>query len=93
MLSINEKGNSPIVFELPKTKITNERQFLLSQFVEEINKERIGTKYKSVTGRGVAMKLAHLKTRDLPYLMSICRDAKNRRGSFSKCFFGSLKVK
>jgi hypothetical protein len=77
-----------------KSKITNERQDILRQFLEEINKERIGTKYKQLTGRAVAMKVAHLKDNGtLYYFLSECKDYKNRNGSFSKYFFGALKVK
>lgn len=95
MISINEDNTTKQIplFEIQKTKITNERQFVIKQILEEINKERIGTKYKPMTGRGVAMKVSHIPTKDLYYLLSICKDSKNRCGSFSKCFFGSLKVK
>lgn len=76
-----------------KSKITSERQDILRQFQEEINKERIGTKYKPMTGRGIAMKLAHVKDKHtLYYFLSECKDYKNRNGSFSKYFFGRLKV-
>ncbi len=96
MLSISdEKGIQLIKLEKSnESKIRSERAFIISQFLEEINKERIGTRFKPMTGRGVAIKLGHLKDNyTLYYFLSTCRDAKNRRGSFSKCFFGSLKVK
>lgn len=92
MQSINE-----IIAKLPKiekTRIKSERAFILSQFVDEINAERIGTKYKPITGRAVAMKLQLLKTnQDLYAYLSECRDYKNRNGSFGKRFFGGSKVK
>lgn len=75
-----------------KSKL-NERQGILKEFVDEINKERINTKWKPITGRAVAMKTNHIKTKDLYYLLSICKDGKNRNGSFGKVFFGSIKVK
>lgn len=76
-----------------KSKITNERQAILKMFEDEINKERINTKYKPITGRAVAMKCSHLKDNfTLYYFHSQCLDYKNRKGSFSKCFFGSLKI-
>ena len=91
------KEISSILSELEtsqKTRITNERQFILSKFVDEINKERLDTKYKPITGRAVAMKVSHLKDNStLYYFYSQCLDYKNRRGSFSKYFFGSIKVK
>lgn len=77
-----------------KTRIKSERADIVSQFLLEINKERIGTKYKLMTGRGVAMKLSHLKDNGtLYYFLSECKDYKNRNGSFSKYFFGALKAK
>lgn len=88
--------------EFKKPKITNERQSIIKEFVDEINKER-PLKYKDkngniktlqkVTAKAVAVKLGHLKDlKDLYYFLSVCRDYKNRNGSFSKCFFGALKI-
>lgn len=77
-----------------KNKIVNQRQFILSQFVDEINKERIGTKFKPITGRIVAIKLGILKTnQELYQFLSECKDYKNRNGSFGKRFFGGCKIK
>lgn len=82
-------------FKLPekeKSRITNERQEIISQFVDEINKERINTKFKPVTGRGIAMKLSILKTNfELRQFYSECLDYKNRNGSFGRRFFGGFK--
>lgn len=90
-------------FEVKKTKITNERQEILSEFVYEINKERPATykdkngKIKTIgptTGRVVAIKLGLLKTnRELREFLSECKDYRNRHGSFSKRFFGGAKLK
>lgn len=91
-------------FKIPtftKKTITNERQAVIKEFVDEINKER-PSKYKDSKGklkvldiikpRAVAIKLGHIKdTKELYYFLSVCRDYKKRNGSFSKCFFGSLK--
>lgn len=41
----------------------------------------------------LGMRLAHLSEQDLYYLLSVCRDYKKRKGSFSKMFFSSIKVK
>lgn len=80
-------------FVKPVSKISSERQMVLKEFVDEINKERIGTTWKPITGKAVAMKLSHVKSlQDLYYFLSNCRDYKARNGNFSKCFFGSLKV-
>jgi hypothetical protein len=79
--------------EKTQSKISNKRQSILKEFVDEINTERLGTSWKPVGARTVAIKLAHLTEFDLFYFLSVCRDYKKRKGSFSKCFFGSLKNK
>ena len=77
---------------LPESKKLSKRAEIIEQFVIEINKERVGSKYPLVTGRMIAIKLSHLKVIDeLFYFMSICRDAKRRGDSFSRCFWGKLK--
>lgn len=87
-------GAQIALFSLPeKTTIKSERAFILSQFVEEINKERENTKWKKVTGRAVAIKTSHISLHDLKYFYSTCKDYKNRHGSFSKGFFGALKLR
>lgn len=79
-------------YTLKKTKITNERQSILQEFQNEINKERINTKYKPITGQLIGIKLSILKTnQELYEFLSECRDYKNRKGSFSKRFFGGFK--
>lgn len=79
--------------EKPKDKITNERQSIIKEFVDEINKERIGTKFKPVTGRLIGVKLGILKTnRELYAFLSECKDYKNRGGQFGKRFFGGFKI-
>lgn len=80
-------------YKLPeKKKLTNERQTVVKDFVDAINSERIGTKFKPVTGKAIALQLAHLSIEELYYFLSMCRDYKNRNGSFSKCFYGALKL-
>lgn len=85
----------------PNNKKVNKRSLIIGQIVSEINKERPCTYIKNgkkvklglITGRGVAMKVGHIKNEfDLVYILSICRDSKNRSGSFSQTFFGSLKA-
>lgn len=95
-LSLFQKYQQPIV-----TKNISKRSLILEMFVNEINKERPytytningkKTKVGKITGKAVAIKLAHIKDeKDLFYFLSVCKDYKNRNGSFSKCFFGSLK--
>ena len=96
MKQINE-DNSIQLLKLDKsneTKIKSERAFILSLFIEEINKERLATKWQPITGRAIAMKLGHLKDNGtLYFFLSQCKDYKNRQGSFSKYFFGALKLK
>lgn len=81
-------------FKLPefkKSTITSERQSIIKQFVDEINKERINTKWKPITARAVAIKLGTLKSnRELYEFLSECRDYKARNGSFGRRFFGDL---
>lgn len=77
-----------------KSKIKSERAYILSLFVEEINKERQGTQYKPITGRAVAMCLKLLKTnQDLYAFLSECKDYQRRNGSFGKRFFGGCKLR
>lgn len=74
----------------------------LDEITAFINQERAKEKFymkgdkkiplKPLTVKFVALKTAHLKTKeDFHYLLSICKDSKRRSGSFSKCFFGALK--
>lgn len=74
-----------------ESNIVNKRQWLIKEFVDELNKERKGTKLKNVTGKMIAIKLSHLNEFDLSYFLSECRDYKHRKGSFGKMFFGALK--
>jgi len=80
------------LFNKKEDKIVNRRQELLKEIIDNINREREGTKYKKVSARAIAIKVSHLKEHDLEYTLSICKDYRNRKGSFSKCFFGMLKV-
>lgn len=70
-----------------KTKISNERQYVLSMFVEEINKARQSTKYKPLPPSAIAVKLSHIKTKELYEFYSVCKDA----NCFSKKFWFELK--
>lgn len=75
--------------EIPISKANSERAALIEQFLARLNAERLGTEWKPLTARTIAIKVGHLKTHDLYYLFSICKDSK----SFGKTFFGSLKPK
>lgn len=79
-----------------KTNINSERAYIISQFVNEINKSRLGTKWKPLTKIGIK-KLSilinqhpMLKTNSQLYeFLSRCRQSKNFSG---KCY-GTLKAK
>lgn len=76
-----------------RSKANNERASIVEEFVKEINEERKGTKWKQVTGTQIAVKLGHIKDEsDLYFFLKKCREYKVKSGSFSKCFFGALKV-
>lgn len=66
---------------------------LVQFFQEEINKERRGTKYKPLSFMAVRNKVSHLDIGTLYWFKSVATDYKNRNGSLSKFFFGSLKIK
>lgn len=75
-------------------KLLNERASIIKEFTDQINIERINTKYKKVSPCFIAVKLSHVKNNfDLYYFLSECKDYQRRKGSFSKMFFGKLKVK
>lgn len=80
-----------------KSKISNERQYVISQFVERLN-VNVGKKYKvgevwkvqqEIKPAFIAFKLSHLSMSDLYYLLSTCKDSKC---GFEKCFWGCLKL-
>lgn len=88
------------LFEMParvpkvkEAKPRSQRDIAVQEFVDTINQERIGTKFKKIATKIVAIKLGHLDTQELFYFLSVCKDYKKRNGSFSKGFFGMLKVK
>lgn len=77
----------PSKIEQGTEKITNSRQLIIKDFIDIINLERKGTKYKPLTARAIAIKLSHLSEQDLHFFYKKCSNAK----SFSKCFWGCLK--
>lgn len=92
------------LFELNTRKSTlNKRSLIIQEFEIQINNEReaqgwgyfVGKKWIKVapiTGKELALRLAHIKdTDDLLVFLSNCKDYKKRKGSFQKCFYGSLK--
>lgn len=73
-----------------KSSITNERQEVLKFFVENI-KDKNGKQYSP---KFLAIKLSHIPTKDLYYMISIYKDTEKRRGSIGaqKEFWWSLKA-
>lgn len=68
----------------------NERGDVIQMFVNEINKQRVGTVYKLVTWGQINGRLAHVKDLgDLYYFYKKCKQG----DSFGKVFWGSLKIK
>lgn len=92
-----ESLHSEIKIVVPeKSKMTNERQYAVKKFVDELNKG-VGEKYKKgekwfkvkpVNATWIAVKLSHLNVEELYAYFSMC---KSSRSGFSKCFYGALK--
>lgn len=74
-------------FEIKKSKINSERADLVSQFLSSYN---LNTEKKyQITGKRMAMKLAHVPLDDLYWLIGECKKAK----VFGKKLNWFLKVK
>lgn len=67
--------------------ITSERQELVQHFVDRINAERGGTRWKPTTWRQINGLVRFLKERDLYWFFGECE----RGERFGKTFFGILK--
>ena len=74
----NVKG----LFKHPRLK-------MLDEFHKRINAERQAADMKALPMRAIAVKTSHLSLEDMAYLLKRCSQSSN----FSRCFFGSLKVK
>lgn len=79
--------------KIEKKKSHSERADLLQSILVEVNRERLGTKYKPMSPRVLAIKLAHIPTKDLYYLRTMSYDYQDRHGSFSKYVFGAIKAR
>ena len=73
-------------------KCVNRKSCLITQIVNEINKERKDTKWKPVSYVAILRKLKGKTEFQVTTCISNCKDYKNRNGSFGKCFWVSLKV-
>ncbi len=67
-----------------RPKIRNERQYVISLFVEKLNAER--GNLKPLLPSFVAFKLSHLSVPDLYFFYKQCE-----KGVFSKIWWGALK--
>ncbi len=70
-----------------RPKIKNERQYVISLFVERLNNER--GELKPLTPNFIAFKMSHLKKDDLYFFLKQCENAKC---GFSACWWGALKT-
>ena len=62
---------------------------MLDEFHKRINAERRAADMKELPMSAVAVKISHLSVQDLDFFLKRCSQSPN----FSRCFFGSLKVK
>ena len=79
--------------EIKKAKTLSERGNLIGELLLKVNEERVGTKYKPMTAKVMAIKLSSLTLPNLYYLKSICTEYEKQGKSFSKCLFGATKKK
>lgn len=85
-----------IKYQIEKTsKHKTEIGEIISEFVDEINAERLNTKYPQVKFMQIYSKLGAINKDKfaLSQFLSNCKDYKRRNGSFSKCFYGATKTK
>jgi len=79
------------IIKIPERKKTSERSELISFFVDTLrNKQN-----KKFPAKMIAIKLSHLSLQDLYYMISVFKDAHNRKGLeyASKWFWFSIKCK
>lgn len=62
---------------------------MLDEFYRRINAERKAADMKEFPISAIGVKTSHLSVEDMAFLLKRCSQSSN----FSKCFFGSLKVK
>lgn len=75
-----------------QTKVLYPRQELIKKFVDRLNIEREGTKYKKLDPKFVAIKMYQSGLKSdflLNWFFGYCNDAKH----FSKCWFWSMNHK
>ena len=72
-----------------KKLLKHPRLKMLDEFNRRINAERKAADMKELPVRAIAVKTSHLSVDDMAYLLKKCSQSSN----FSRCFFGSLKIK
>lgn len=65
------------------------RMKMLDEFYKRINAERVAEGMKVLPMRAIGVKTSHLSAEDMAFLLKRCSQSSN----FSRCFFGSLKIK
>ncbi len=79
---------SKYALPVKKSKITNERQFVIQEFLERLNQDR-KPPYKKLTAGFVASKMSMLSLSQLKIFLGDCKYAKN----FSKYWWWSINPK
>src|SRR3989344_323522 len=72
-----------------KRLLKHPRLKMLDEFSRRINAERKADDMKELPVRAIAIKTSHLSLEDMAYLLKRCSQSPN----FSRCFFGSLKIR
>lgn len=79
---------NPLVKPKKKRGITSERQSILKEIQTEMEKDN------PVNVKLLAIRLSHIPTEDLYFMLSEAKDYRKRdKGEFSKYIWGSVKVK
>ncbi len=65
--------------EQPRSKITNQRQELIKKFLDRLNEDRDGSKYKKISPAFVGVKMSFMSESELHRFYGYCNDAKNTR--------------
>lgn len=74
-----------------KKSARSEREEIVGLFCLKLTPHWKGK--RKLNSRFVGMRLNHLKLPDLYFLKSLCEDIERRGGSYSACFWGSIKPK
>lgn len=77
------------------TKYKWEKQVSRTEAIKALLKTKDPARkiYKPITVRAIVMKVIHLNDGQLRDFLDMCNQAEKDERSFSKCFFGNLKIK